>query len=245
MNSFLLRGLGFFAGLFLFANLYAQEKSSPAEDFTLTDINGNVVNLYETIADGKTVILYFFSCSCVHCYMEAPIVDSVYRQLGSGNEQLVVWGISDQLFNNEDIQFFIDSTNVTFPCFATGHATDVFSLYDILYTPQIKIVCDYMVSESIPNNQIIENLNYCFPANIRNDNNNKPLINAGNNFITIETDKSVNSVSIFDLTGKKLISAESDNLKEIGIPGLIPGNLYIINIIFADGTSYSGKIIIK
>jgi peroxiredoxin len=237
--------LSFIAGILLYINVCAQEKNNPAEDFTLADINGNVENLYGTIAEGKTVILYFFSCSCVHCYLDAPIIDSVYRQFGSGNEQLVVWGISDPNFNNEDIQLFIDSTDVTFPCFATGHATDVFSLYDIQYTPQIFIICDYLCSESIPNNQIVENLNYCFPTQIKTDNNQSLLINVSGEVISIESNKQISYGSIFDVTGRLIKIINTDFPQKTSVHGLIPGNLYIINIIFADGTSYSEKIILK
>ncbi len=232
-------------GIFLFINVSAQEKSSPAEDFSLTDTNGNVENLYEKLNEGKTVILYFFSCSCIHCYLDAPILDSVYRQFGSGAEQLEVWGICDQNFNNEDIQFFIDSTHVTFPCFATGHATDVFSLYGAQYTPQIKIICDYLVSESIANNQIVESLNYCFSTETEINKIETSLISILGDFISVETTKQINIASIYDVTGRKIETNDTFKPNNISVKNLIPGNLYILNIIFADGTSHSEKIILR
>jgi thiol-disulfide isomerase/thioredoxin len=245
MNIKVYKILSFLVAILLFINVSAQEKSSPAEDFTLTDVNGNVENLYNELAEGKTVILYFFSCSCIHCYLDAPILDSIYRQFGSGNNQLQVWGIADENFNNADIQLFIDSTDITFPCFATGHATDVFSLYGAQYTPQIKMICDYLVSESLPNNQIVENLNYCFPTEIQTFENKSPIINIIGGKISIESTKSVSFVGLYDITGRLIKSNFTGRNNETSIHDLILGNLYVISVIFADGTTHSEKIIIK
>lgn len=132
----------------IFAN--AQLKSTAAQDFTLTDTYGVEANLFDTLASGKTVLLYFFSCDCIHCYHMAPIADSIYRQFGSSSNQLTVWGIAQYMYNNDDINEFIDSTHITFRCFGTGHEDDVFTMYDISYTPQLIMICDYQASESIP-----------------------------------------------------------------------------------------------
>lgn len=234
----------FFLTIFSF-DVSAQQKSSPAIDFTLTDTEGNEKNLFETLADGKTVILYFFSCNCIHCYLNAPILDSIYRQFGSGSESLEVWGICDQNYNNENIQFFIDSTHVTFPCFATGHAADVFSLYEIQYTPQIKIICDYMVSESIAFNQIVESLSHCFPTETKISKIESPLIIFTENFISIETTKQISQAGVYDIMGRKIQANDIDKSHHISIHNLTYGNLYILNIIFVDGTSHSEKIILR
>lgn len=52
-------------------------------DFTLTDIEGNVLNLYDLLAEGKTVILNFWYVGCSACQYEFPYMikayDSTYK----------------------------------------------------------------------------------------------------------------------------------------------------------------------
>ena len=53
---------------------YAQlPPNSFAEDFTLTDINGNQFNLYSTLDEGKTVILDLFATWCGPCWNYASL----------------------------------------------------------------------------------------------------------------------------------------------------------------------------
>jgi thiol-disulfide isomerase/thioredoxin len=220
---------------------YAQIRSTPAQDFSLTDTNGIPASLFETIADDKTVLLFFFSCDCIHCYELAPIADSIYRQFGSGSDQLTVWGIAQYMYNNDDINEFIDSTHITFRCFATGHEDDVFTMYDINYTPQIIMVCDYQASESIAQNVIIETLDFCFPTIVGNSSNGNTSALLNNDILTIESDKRISEISLYDLTGKLIYSDQySPNSKYV--VSTTPANLYILRIIFSDGSTKSMKI---
>ena len=143
--------------LFAILNSYAQHKESPAIDFTIEDTQGNIVNLFDEMENDKTVILFFFSSDCGGCHVEAPKVDSIYRQFGSGQQQLLVWGIAEENSTLEDVLEFIDETEISFPCFPTGHATDVFELYDITYMPQLFIICDYLVNPYKTSNLLIIN----------------------------------------------------------------------------------------
>jgi thiol-disulfide isomerase/thioredoxin len=223
----------------IFAN--AQLKSTPAQDFTLTDSYGVEANLFDTLASGKTVLLYFFSCDCIHCYEMAPIADSIYRQFGSGSNQLTVWGIAQYMYNNDDINEFIDSTHITFRCFGTGHEDDVFTMYDIAYTPQLMMICDYQASESIPQNVIVETLDYCFPTKLEviHTGEFNALINNG--ILNIDSEKEVEEIYLYDLTGR-LIYTDKNWVNSTFVSQIDPANLYILRVILSDGSSKSIKI---
>lgn len=51
-----------------------------AVDFTLTDVHGDVINLYEILDRGQFVFIDFFNYTCISCREVAPyIVESYYR----------------------------------------------------------------------------------------------------------------------------------------------------------------------
>lgn len=219
----------------------AQVKSTPAQDFTLTDTYGVESNLFDTLASGKTVLLYFFSCDCIHCYEMAPIADSIYRQFGSGSNQLTVWGIAQYMYDNDEINDFIDSTHITFRCFGTGHDDDVFTMYDINYTPQLIMVCDYQASESIPQNVIVETLDYCFPTKVETLQTEKLSASISNGILNLDSQKEVKEIYLYDLTGK-LIYTDINWANNTYISSITTTNLYILRVILSDGSSKSIKI---
>lgn len=219
----------------------AQFKSTPAQDFTLTDTQGVPSNLFDTLAEDKTVLLFFFSCDCIHCYDMAPIADSIYRQFGSGSNQLTVWGIASYMYNNDDINNFIDSTDITFRCFSTGHEADVFTMYDIGYTPQLIMICDYQASESIPQNVIVETLDFCFPTKINESETENFVATINNGILNLDSQKEIQKVYLYDLIGK-LIYTDQNWANNTYISAIIPANLCVLRIVFADGSSKSIKI---
>ncbi len=66
---------------------------SYAEDFTITDINGNVHNLYTYLDEGKYVLLDLSATWCPPCwsYHEQHILNDVHNQYGpAGTDEMVV-----------------------------------------------------------------------------------------------------------------------------------------------------------
>lgn len=222
----------------------AQDKNNPAIDFTLPDIYGEQVTLFDTLAEGKTVLLYFFSCSCVHCYTMAPIADSVFQRFGSGSENLTVWGIAQYYYNNEQVSDFIDSTGISFRCFSTGHEADVFSLYNITYTPQLIMICGSEASESIPQDMIVETLNYCFPTKIATPKEVSIYFNIIDKRIHLASEKKISFLRIHDITGRLLLS-ENNPAEIIEFPNSQTASLNILTIVFDDGTIHTQKIQVK
>ncbi|PLX09152.1 MAG: hypothetical protein C0596_04980 [Marinilabiliales bacterium] len=197
------------------------------------------------MADGKTVLLSFFQTDCGTCILEAPVIDSIYIQFGSGEEELLVWGIVSPYDGLTEIEEFIVNTEITYPCFPTGHAEDVFAYYDISYTPQVYIVCDYMVSESIPFFQIVENLDYCFPTEIKNIDISPDVYS---NFEQLYINNPYGEpviVSIYDITGRQINRININPQQEQIIDNLKPNNIYIVNILSESGVLTNKKVLIK
>lgn len=55
-------------------------------DFTVTDPEGNVINLSEALAANKMVMLNFWFADCAYCVEEFPFVEEVYQQYGDRME---------------------------------------------------------------------------------------------------------------------------------------------------------------
>ncbi len=127
----------FFTGLLL-NNVFAQ---SLAEDFTLTDVNGNTYNLYSELDAGKSVVLNFFITLCGTCQMSAPIIEEIWQNYGYNGDSLWVWGIEVSGIHDTDIVAFMTQYGVTFPCFSTLNDDVVVAVYNITYTPQYYVVC--------------------------------------------------------------------------------------------------------
>ena len=106
-----------------------------AINFNLPDTNGNIISLDDFTGD--VVVLNFFAHWCVPCYSEAPMLeDSVWQAyLNSG---VTVLGIGfNQTVSN--IQFFADSTHVTYPLLRDTAAT-VFNSYGVPFLPHNFII---------------------------------------------------------------------------------------------------------
>ncbi|MBN2777907.1 MAG: redoxin domain-containing protein [Bacteroidales bacterium] len=232
--------------LLLSMQVFAQIKYTEAIDFTLISTQGVEVNLFDELDNGKTVLLSFFSTTCGSCVLEAPKVDSIYQQFGSGTEQLLVWGIASPSSPLLGIQNFIEETEITYPCFETGHAEyDVFDLYGILYTPQIYIICDYSVSESISFFEIIENLDYCFPTKIDVIEVYPNLYSLNGHIFIENTFNETISVQVFDITGKEIINDRLKSGMSSSYDQFNLNQIYIVNILSNSGKSQSQKILVK
>lgn len=88
------------------------------DDFTITDSDGVTHNLYQTLAEGKTVFIDLFYTTCGYCQLYAPIIEEIYQNTGAGQGQIVFWGISDRN-TNAQINAYKTQHGVTNPCAGT------------------------------------------------------------------------------------------------------------------------------
>ncbi len=227
------------------ANLFSQNKENPAIDFTIYSTEGQEVNLFAELENGKTVLLSFFYTDCGNCVLEAPTVDSIYKRFGSGEEQLLVWGIAHPLSNLTEIQEFIEETEITYPVFPIGLGSEVFSDYNVLYTPQIFIVCNYVVSNSVSSHAIVETLDYCFPTRINKVTIYPEIYSRGTNIYVTNSFNEPATAGVYDITGRLINKISMNPKEEIVIRNLKSGNMYIVNIISQSGKKHTQKLIIR
>lgn len=87
-------------------------------DFTITDTEGNVLNLYDHLDQGKTVFIDLFFTTCGYCQQYSPIIEQVYQNTGAGQGNILMWGISPT-DNNAQIDAYKVQFGITNPCAGT------------------------------------------------------------------------------------------------------------------------------
>lgn len=67
----------------------AQTSLTVAEDFTVTDLDGNSFNLFNTLNSNKFVLIDFFYCTCVPCQQNTPKVQLAFQYFGCNTSNVV------------------------------------------------------------------------------------------------------------------------------------------------------------
>ena len=121
--------------------------TSEANDFTITTTDGITRNLYNTLDSGKTVFVDLFFTTCSYCQLYAPIIEEIYQNTGAGEEDIVFWGISNNLNDPDEVidQYKADY-NVSNPCAGPdGGGTTAFSIVvagqNFLGFPTYCVIC--------------------------------------------------------------------------------------------------------
>ena len=78
------------------------------DDFTVTDLDGNVWNLYTLTSQGKYIYLDFFFDTCVPCQLTQPIFNEVYDKYGCNSGELFLISINNGSDTDAEIITFMD-----------------------------------------------------------------------------------------------------------------------------------------
>lgn len=79
------------------------EYGDVVDDFTVTDVNGDIWNLYDITSQGKYVYLDFFFADCVPCQLTQPIFNEVYDTYGCNSGDLFMISINDGRDTNAEV----------------------------------------------------------------------------------------------------------------------------------------------
>ena len=74
--------------LFLAGQSRGQTTLTQAVDFTVTDIDGNVINLFNILNNGQHVCIDFFFDTCGPCQVTSPYFKQTYNNFGCNNEDI-------------------------------------------------------------------------------------------------------------------------------------------------------------
>lgn len=85
------------------AQVINYEYGDVVDDFTVTDVNGDLWNLYDITSQGKYVYLDFFFADCVPCQITQPIFNEVYDKYGCNSGDLFMISINDGRDTNAQV----------------------------------------------------------------------------------------------------------------------------------------------
>ncbi len=90
---------------------------SVAPDFTVTDINGQMHQLYaDYLNQGKTVLLEVFYTTCPPCNSIAPLMEPFYQEWGAGDHDVEFFLMTDKNSDTDPVVTTFHTTyNETFP----------------------------------------------------------------------------------------------------------------------------------
>jgi|GEM_PF-344832 len=230
----------------------AAKTTTAAIDFTVISTQGDTLNLFKTLDQGKTVFLDFFYTTCGYCIQYAPIIEQAFQNHGAGTGDIAFWGL-DNGDSNAEVDAYKIANNVSNPCASglQGNSDQAINLYVNAFTftgyPTYTIIC--------PDRTVHWDVNY--PPNTTGFNTyfsqcgatavseqNKPEkpgikklypVPAGNT-LTVEvvmTQTTQARLEVYDLLGIKVLSQDFDqamrgaNKLDLNLSELRPGTYFV------------------
>lgn len=111
------------------------EKSMPAPDFTLPDLDGKMVSLADF--KGRVVLLNIWATWCAPCVEEMPSMEKLYQKLK--DEKFVILAVSIDEAGAAAVRPFMKKHQLTFPALIDS-AGNIKSLYQATGVPESFII---------------------------------------------------------------------------------------------------------
>lgn len=241
--------------LSLFAVVFALGANAQATDFTVTDSEGNTLNLFSTLSSGKTVMLDFFYTTCQPCISRTDDIEHLYQQFGGGTGDFEIWGINDRNSDSQ-VNAYKSQYEVTNPCVSgnDGGGLAVLNTYSSNYNftgfPTYSVICSdqsvtwdvWPISTNAPEvANVVENTCGVTPGFASIEDLEKIEVgsiypNPANDFATIQyilTDRAKISLEVYNILGGlvKTVSPGALNAGEkttqLNVKDLKDGNYFV------------------
>jgi len=232
---------------------------SIAPDFTLTDRDGTVHNLYTYLNEGKVVFIKFFACHCPSCwaYHITGKLETLYQTYGpSGTDQVMVIMLEHDVNNPEA---FTGQGTYTQGNWETGNSIpmvdvegadrSVFTDYNLVYYPMVMKVCTdkkvELMSTSYSVADLYQKADDC-PGNLGVEDlaeTGSVYVDLINQQLLLQGFQAVTNLSIYNLAGQEVLHLAQDSDSKVDISSLTKG-MYVLQLEHANGM-YSEKILVR
>ena len=130
----------FIFAMILSVNVFAQCPLTTAVDFTVNDVHGTEVHLFDLLAGGQYVLIDFFFTTCGPCQQATPKIAEAYYALGCNMHDVyfieIATGDSDAACLN-----WVNNFGIEYPTISgAGGGTSICSQYSIQQYPTVILV---------------------------------------------------------------------------------------------------------
>ncbi len=123
-------------------NVFAQKGTlKTAPDFTVTDIHGNEIHLYDILEGGQYVLIDFFFTTCGYCQSSIPKIEESYHSFGCNQHDVFYMEISPS-DNNADLETWANNYGIEYPTIGVegGNTASICTAYGAEYFPTIVLI---------------------------------------------------------------------------------------------------------
>ncbi|MBN1340888.1 MAG: redoxin domain-containing protein [Bacteroidales bacterium] len=120
---------------------FSQTTLDTAVNFTVKDIHGQMLTLFDILDNDKYVVIDFFSVACGTCQTYAPDMAEAYEAFGCNQGNVFFLGI-DKGNWNEDVIYFNNEYGIEYSSVSgmEGNGNEVHWTYDIQGTPSVVVI---------------------------------------------------------------------------------------------------------
>ena len=252
---------------FLSLNTFSQTTLNKAIDFVAADINGDTLNLFEILDEGKYVYVNFFRANCSIDDENIGKSEAAHQYFGCNGGDVFFIGVNTGN-NKSEVTDYVNSNSISYPVISginKKKVSTIFEDYDVQASPTFILIApnDSIIEQNIwpveTAQQIIDVLENqglmettCTVGINEVSNTDKNILRLFPNPATDNINLSVklddfNNVGIrmFDLVGKEVLYQKIDNSTPILSIQNFPAGIYFITLLKDNQPISTKKLIIK
>ena len=232
---------------------------SIAPNFSLTDRDGTVHNLYHYLNEGKVVFIKFFACHCPGCwaYHNTGKLETLYQTYGpDGTDQIMVLMLEHDPSNPEafeGIGWYTQGnweTGNSVPMIdVEGDDRSIFDDYNMNYYPMVMKICSDKTTELMSTSYTVEQLfqeaDDCagtLSAGPVAETKGTTYFDPVSKQLKLNGFNNVTNIDLYNMAGQKITGFNGASGDIVDLSSLSPG-MYIVNLKHAGGV-YRTKVLV-